>query len=327
MPPHTITSDIVNLIAKISESIGYLSKIDNETTLKLRKISRVKTIQGSLAIEGNTLPESQVIDILNGKTVLAPPKEILEVKNAIAVYENFDQLNPYNESDLLSAHKILMDGLISEAGQYRNGGVGVISGEKIIHVAPPAKLIHQLMNNLFDWLATTKDHPLITSCIFHYEFEFIHPFSDGNGRMGRLWQSLILTKYNPLLAYIPVESLIHQNQNEYYAAIAASTQKTDSAPFIHFILSMLLDAIREFTPQGTPQVTPQVKLFLQKMPSHEASREELQNILGIKDRKHFRSAYLKPALEHGLIEMTVPDKPNSKTQKYRLTDKAKYYLN
>ena len=321
-PPFTITSDIVNLIAEISESIGYLSSINASTALKLRKANRVKTIQGSLAIEGNALPESQIIDIIDGKTVIAPPKEILEVKNAITVYEQFDQFSPHNEHDLLSAHNILMAGLINETGQYRSGSVGVVSDKKVIHVAPPAKRVPQLMQQLFEWLAITKEHVLISSCVFHYEFEFIHPFADGNGRMGRLWQSLLLATYNPLLALIPVESLIYQHQTEYYDAIAASTRQTNSYPFIQFMLSMLSEAITQLTPQDSPQVTPQVKMLLGKMPRYEVSRDELQNILALTDRKSFRNLYLKPSLDNGFIEMTIPDKPNSKLQKYRITQKG-----
>ena len=286
-----------------------------------------KAHRASLAIEGNNLPESQIIDIIDGKTVIAPPKEILEVKNAITVYERFDQLNPFDQHDLLAAHNTLMPGLIDDAGCYRKSSIGVVSGAKVIHVAPPAKRIAQLMNNLFAWLNTTKEHALITSCVFHYEFEFIHPFADGNGRMGRLWQSLILASYHPVLAYIPVESLINLHQREYYRAIASSTKQSDCAPFIQFMLTMLLNAISACTLQVKQQVSQQVKMLLEKMPDYPISRHNLQKRLALKDRISFTKRYLKPALDNGFVEMTIPDKPNSRSQQYQLTDKAKLYLN
>ena len=259
-PPYIITSKIINLIAKISESIGRISAItDNDRVLQLRRINRIKTIQGSLAIEGNSLQENHITAILNGKHVLAPPKEIQEVRNAIKAYEKFEQWNPVDESHLLDAHGTLTAGLIDEVGKYRTGGVGVISGKEVIHVAPPVGRVPDLIQSLLHWLAQSQEHELITSSVFHYEFEFIHPFADGNGRMGRLWQSLILHQWNPLLAYIPVESLVYQNQSQYYDAIQNSSNKTDAAPFIEFILSMLHMAILNFTPQETPQVTPQEK--------------------------------------------------------------------
>ncbi|MCF6807334.1 Fic family protein [Thiotrichales bacterium 19S9-12] len=249
-PPYSLTSKIINLVADISESVGRLSAIkENEKSVKLRRINRIKTIQGSLAIEGNTLDEANITDILDGKRVLAPQREIQEVRNAIEVYDNFENWQPKDEKHLLEVHQILMKGLIDEIGIYRSGGVGVISGKDVIHVAPPASRLPKLMTDLFSWLTITEDHPIIVSCVFHYEFEFIHPFSDGNGRMGRLWQSLILSKWNELLAYIPVESLVYQHQTEYYQAIQLSTDKSDSSPFIEFILTMLLDAILEVTPK------------------------------------------------------------------------------
>ncbi|MBK2124991.1 Fic family protein [Fangia hongkongensis] len=327
-PPYTITSKIINLIAKISESVGRLSVItNNENALKLRRINRIKTIQGSLAIEGNTLDESHITDIINGKRVLAPQKEIQEVRNAIEVYDHFGQWQPDKEQHLLDAHHILMKGLIDEIGSYRSGGVGVLSGQDVIHVAPPANQVPRLMKDLFSWLNTTDDHPMIVSCVFHYEFEFIHPFSDGNGRMGRLWQSLILSKWHELLAYIPVESLVYKYQKAYYQAIHDSTAQSDSSAFIEFILSMLLEAILELSPQEDPQVTPQVKSLIQALSNNEMRRDALQQRLNLKDRKSFRERYLQPAIEAKLVEMTIPDKPNSKLQKYRLTSQGLYILN
>ncbi len=325
-PPYTITSTILNLVAQISEAVGRLTALtDAAKSLRLRRINRIRTIRGSLAIEGNTLSEEQITAILDGKRVIAPPREVQEVRNAIAAYERFELWRPEHESALLEAHRILMAGLIDEAGVYRRGGVGVMAGDQVIHMAPPADRVQVLMADLLRWLASSDAHPLITSSVFHYEFEFIHPFTDGNGRMGRLWQTLILTRWNPLFADIPVESLVFEHQAEYYQALQESTYQTDSAPFITFMLRMILDAVTTSAPQVTPQVTPQVRQLLEIIQG-EMSREALQGALELQDRKSFRERYLKPALEQGLIEMTIPDRPNSRLQKYRLTDKGRRWL-
>jgi Fic family protein len=200
--------------------------------------------------------------------------------------------------------------------------VGVMAGDEVIHMAPSANRVASLMQDLLEWLQTTQDHPLITSSVFHYEFEFIHPFADGNGRMGRLWQTLILSQWNPLFSNIPVESLVYQHQSEYYAALERSTELTDSAPLIEFMLQMILDAVHSTdTPQVSPQVTPQVEQLLAVIQG-EMTREQLQGLLGLSDRKSFRERYLLPALQAGLIEMTLPDKPNSRLQKYRLIERG-----
>ncbi len=325
-PPYTITPEILNRVAAISETIGRLTVLtDQARSLRLRRINRIRTIHGSLAIEGNTLSEAQITAILEGKRIIAPPREVQEVKNALAAYDRFNSWKPEHEKDLLEAHRILMSALIDKAGVYRHGGVVVMAGKQVIHMAPPADLVPQLMGDLFRWLAATEAHPLIASSIFHYEFEFIHPFADGNGRMGRLWQSLILARWNPLFADIPVESLIFEHQAEYYKTLQESTRQTDSAPFIAFMLRMILDTVTTSAPQVSPQVTPQVSEMLAAIRG-EMGREALQSALGLSDRKSFRERYLKPALADGLIEMTIPDKPNSRLQKYRLTDKGRLWL-
>lgn len=325
-PPYTITSEILNRVAAISETAGRLTVLSDQTkSLRLRRINRIRTIHGSLAIEGNTLSEAQITAILDGKRVIAPPREVQEVRNALAAYDRFATWKPDTEEHLLEAHRILMSGLVDEAGMYRHGGVGVLAGQQVIHMAPPAGRVPQLMSDLFGWLSSTDAHPLIASSVFHYEFEFIHPFADGNGRMGRLWQSLILSGWNPLFVDIPVESLIFEHQAEYYRAIQESTRQTDSAPFIVFMLRMILEAATSSAPQVTPQVSPQVSELL-AIVSGDMSREALQSALGLSDRKSFRKRYLRPALDDGLIEMTIPDKPNSRLQKYRLTDKGRLWL-
>jgi Fic family protein len=323
-PPFTINPDIVRRVAAISEMIGRWSvSINRESALRLRRINRIRTIHGTLAIEGNALSESQVTAILDGKRVLATPRELLEVRNAIAAYEGLSRWSPDREDHALEAHRVLMSGLISDAGFYRSGAVGVLAGEQLVHVAPPAERVPVLMAELFAWLAASPDHPLIASAVFHYEFEVIHPFSDGNGRMGRLWQSLILTRWNPLCANIPVESLIFENQSRYYEAIQESTAQSDAAPFVTFVLSMVQAALAEAAPQVTPQVTPQVAHMVRIMLG-EMSREALQEALKLSDRKSFRERYLKPAIDCGLIEMTIPERPNSRLQRYRLTDLGRH---
>lgn len=329
-PPYTITSKIIYLIAQISENIGRLTALEEiQESLKLRKANRIRTIQGSLAIEGNTLSTEQITAILNGKTVIAPPKEVQEVRNAIKAYEAFQQWQPSQEKDLLQAHQILMTGLIDEVGQYRHGGVGVMSGDRVVHMAPPANQINRLMADLLDWLNDSDIHPLIQSSVFHYEFEFIHPFADGNGRMGRLWQTLILSRWNPIFANIPVESLIYQNQKAYYEALQMSTDRTDSAPFIEFILQMILDAILSsthtvqdndhVTAQAGVQVSDQVQRLVSAMKIEDYTLAELMQLVGLTHRATFQKNYLNPAIEVGLIERTIPDKPKSPKQRYRLS--------
>ena len=243
-PPFTISAEAINKIADISRLIErYAIRMEQEDALLLRKANKIKTIHSSLAIEGNTLNEDQVRDIVNGKTVVAPLREIQEVKNAIATYEQFPLLNAFKEKDLLRAHGIMMQALVDHAGHYRRGNVGVFSETGCVHVAPPADRVPSLMGDLFDWLSHSKDHLLVRSCVFHYEFEFIHPFADGNGRMGRLWQSLILTKLHPVFEHLPVENMVHDNQMEYYDAITASTNGADSGPFIDFMLGEILKTL------------------------------------------------------------------------------------
>lgn len=325
-PPFTLNAEILGYVARICELLGCLS-VSGEMahTLRLRRVNRIRTIQGSLAIEGNTLTEVQITAILDGKRVIAPPREVQEVKNALSAYEHFQDWYPEKEEDLLEAHRLLMIGLIDDVGVYRSGGVGVMSGERVIHMAPPAERVQPLMADLLGWLSTTTIHPLVSSSVFHYELEFIHPFSDGNGRMGRLWQSLILAKWNPVFAHLPVESLVFERQEAYYLALQESTQQSDSAPFIIFMLNALYDALVSVAPQVTPQVTPQVLELLRAVTS-EASRAELQERLGLRDRKSFSERYLRPALALGLLEMSIPEKPNSRLQKYRLTERARQVI-
>ena len=326
-PPFTITPSILRHIADISEAVGRISaQTDGALDLRLRRLNRIRTIQGSLAIEGNTLSEEQITAILDGKHVIAPPREIQEARNAIAAYDHLEEWNPKNEKDLLKAHGVLMAGLIDNAGRYRQGGVGVMGEKAVVHMAPPAGRVPHLMGDLFHWLQKADHHPLVASSVFHYEFEFIHPFADGNGRMGRLWQTLILSRWNPLFLRIPVESLVYAHQQQYYDALQQSTQQGLVTPFLEFMLTMIRDAVLGSTQQVAPQVTPQVRQLLRILSdvgNDGLSRKELLEASGLRDRNSFTERWLAPALSAGLIEMTIPDKPNSRMQRYRITGAGK----
>jgi Fic family protein len=251
IPLFTVSAEAINLIAEISGQIErYAIHLEQEDGLRLRKANRIKTIHSSLAIEGNTLSEDEVRDIIDGKNVVAPIRQIQEVKNAIKTYELYPTLDAFKEKDLLKAHGVMMEALVDNAGHYRRGGVGVFGEKGLVHLAPPADRVPMLMSDLFDWLKRSKDHLLIRSCVFHFEFEFIHPFIDGNGRMGRLWQSLILGKLHPLFEHLPVENMVYSNQQEYYDAIIASTNAGQSGPFIDFMLGEIYKTLKEH--QGNP---------------------------------------------------------------------------
>lgn len=336
-PPYTITPAIVNLVAAISEKIGrYTVLAEQRLTPHLRRENRIRTIHASLAIENNTLTLEQVTAVVEGKRVLGHPREIQEVRNAFAAYEALEGWHADSERDLLSAHELLMQGLMDEAGCYRSGGVGIFQGKQLVHMAPPANRVPQLMADLLRWLAMTTEHPLIAGCVFHYEFEFIHPFADGNGRMGRLWQTLILRDWNAVLAYMPVETVIREHQESYYQALATADERADATSFVEYMLSKLLAAIREavdihratdqVSDQVSDQVTDQVAKLIQAMGSGELSTNGLMQALGFMHRPAFRENYLNPALAGGWIERTQPDSPRSPTQRYRLTPKGWHWL-
>lgn len=256
-----------------------------------------------------------------GKFVVGPQKEIQEVKNAYQAYELIKEFNPYRNDDLLKAHRILTNLTIEDNGKYRNHAEGVFDGDKVIFIAPPADMVPQLMNDLFYWLNADKDVPmLIKSCVFHYEMVFIHPFSDGNGRTVRLWQNVLLTQWNPIFEYIPIESMIQKHQNEYYDSIALCHKNGNYNVFIEFMLKMIdetleeaLNNIRKESKNISDQVNKLLEIMEYDIP---LSANEIMTRLGIKSKETLRASYLNPALENGLIKRTVPDKPNSKNQKY-----------
>lgn len=338
-PPFHMTNKMTFLIAEISEQIGRITVIQEETiTPHLRRENRIRTIHSSLAIEHNSLSLEQVTAILDGKRVLGNPNEIREVQNAYDAYELMLQLNPASVDDLLKAHRLMMNGLVPENGRFRSGGVGVFNGEQLIHMAPPAEFVPEHIHNLFEWYQQSELHPLIKSAVFHYEFEFIHPFADGNGRMGRMWHSLLLGKWKELFFWLPIEELIQSRQKEYYDALGASDKEADSAVFVELMLEIIRDSLKEInvvghgtdqvSDQDTDQVSDQdkspVEQLLLVLGDKTLSALELMELLGLSHRATFRKNYLNPALEQKLIERTIPDKPSSKNQKYRkVTDKVK----
>lgn len=248
-PSFKITNKILALLQSIAHELGVMSGAKIALPpIKLRKNNQIKTIQSSLAIEGNTLSIDQVTDILDGKRVLAPQKDIIEVKNAIRLYDNLNQFDPLSIDSLLKAHQILMQELIIDNGQWRKGGVAIFKGHKVTHIAPKANKVPLLMANLFAFIEQNNDLPwLIKACVFHYELEFIHPFSDGNGRIGRIWQQLLLKKANTIFEYISVEALIKDNQAEYYTILASCDVFGTSTLFIEFMAEIILAALRLYT--------------------------------------------------------------------------------
>ena len=314
-PPFEITSKIIELISNISEKIGEISSIQNNSHyIQLRKENRIQTIHSSLAIENNSLSLEQITAIIDGKRVLGNPNEIQEVKNSIQAYDLLLTLNPYNEKDLLKAHKLMMQDLVENSGKYRTDGVGIFDGENVVHVAPPAKRIPELMADLFEWLKTSDVHPLIKSCVFHYEFEFIHPFQDGNGRIGRLWQTVILKEWKEVFAWIPVETLIKENQKEYYNALGVSDKSANSTKFIEFMLSIILTTIEEIiatekkvTVKVTQKVTVNQKKIIEAIKENpNITQEKLAEIVGISRKSII--ANMKHLQENGFIKRIGADK-------------------
>lgn len=246
-PPFEITYQMIDDVAEIAELVGRLSARSSlSANPTLRRSNRIRTIHGSLAIEQNTLSLEQVTAVLNGKHVLAPPKDIAEVKNAYEIYERMDELDPYSVDDLLMAHGILTRGLVEESGQFRTRPVGVVDSQgRVLHFGTLPQYVPNLVLELLEWVKTSQVHMLIRSCVFHYELELIHPFADGNGRVGRLWHTLLLSRWNPAFAWLPVESIIHDRQREYYAAINASNDAGESTAFIAFMLSAIKASITE----------------------------------------------------------------------------------
>lgn len=323
-PPYTITNQMLSYVASISEKIGRITLISNmEKKPHLRKNNRIKSIHSSLRIEDNSLTLNQVRDVINGKIVLGEQREIQEVKNAYCAYGKIAEINPYSIRDLKKYHGIMTKYLEEQSGDFRRGEEGVFYGDECIFMAPPAQYVPQLMEELFAWMkeVAREIHPLILSSIFHYEFVFIHPFSDGNGRMARLWHTAILYRWKPIFEYIPIESQIEKFQDDYYEAIAKCHVAGESTLFIEFMLAQvdkILDEITVQVDEDNEQLTEYIKKLLGVMEYDVPyTSNTLMEKLGLKSREGFRKNYLRPALDLQMIEMTIPDKPNSRNQRYR----------
>ena len=322
-PPFTITNKILSYVSSISEKVGQITATSTlEANPHLRKNNRIKSIHSSLKIEANSLTLGQVRDVINGKVVLGKQKEIQEVKNAYSAYEHLWEIDPYKLQDLKRYHGIMTKYIVEESGEFRSGEEGVFNGDQCIFMAPPARFVPQLMDELFTWMKDSQKeiHPLILSSVFHYEFVFIHPFSDGNGRMARLWHTAILSKWKPIFEYIPIESQIEKFQDEYYDAISACHIAGESTIFIEFILSQIdkiLDDILTQIREQNDYLPETVQKLLEVMEYDVPyTGNELMERLGLKSKEGFRRNYVHPAIELNLVQMTIPDKPNSRNQRY-----------
>lgn len=319
-PPYEITNRILNLIASVSEKIGEVNAAHlNKPPTELRKRNRIKTIQSSLEIEGNTLTVEQITAILENKRIIAPQKDIVEVKNAIRVYNQLNKFKVYELKSLCNAHEILMKDLIENPGKLRTSSVGIIKGSDIAHIAPPGEMVNSLMTDLFKYLKNDDDLMLIKSCVFHYEFEFIHPFSDGNGRMGRLWQTMILKEHSPVFEFLPIESLIKARQQDYYNVLGKSDNQGSSTLFIEFMLEIIKDALEDLLKVQNFSLTnnDRISNFKEIIGTNEFSRQDyLRAFKNISQATASRD--LKVAVDDGVIEK-FGDK---RTTKYRFKTKS-----
>ena len=323
IPPFKITNEMLKLVSNIMEKIGKLDNYSNlDKTPYLRKQTKINSIHSSLAIENNNLSLGQVKDVINGKVVIGKQKDIQEVKNAYKAYEILKDINPYSIEDLKKVHGIMTFLTVKQSGEFRKGPEGVFDGDKCIFICPPEEMVNPLMNDLFSWLRKNKEiiHPLILSSVFHYEFVFIHPFSDGNGRMARLWQNSLLYQWKDIFEYLPIESKIHKYQEEYYNAIAESHKNGNSNCFINFMLKMIDETLDEAIETSFLPITNElinINRLLDVMELNTPlTASEIMAKLGIKSKETLRSQYLDPAIKQGLINLTIPDKPTSKNQKY-----------
>ena len=302
-PPYDITPNILKLISSISEKIGEINaNYLNKPSTTLRKQNRIKTIHSSLKIEGNTLTEEQITALLENKRVIGPQKDIKEVLNAIEIYENLEKFNPYNEKSFLEAHSSLMNNLVENAGKYRKQGVGIVKGSKVEHFAPPYENVPYLMKDLFQYLKKSEEIELIKSCVFHYEMEFIHPFLDGNGRMGRLWQTLILMRKYPVFEYIPFETLISKDQEKYYRALSESDKSGKSTKFIEYMLNVIDTSISDLLKYNNRTMNEKDRLdYFISLNKSEFTRKDYMDIF--KDiSSATASRDLKKGLEIGIFE-------------------------
>lgn len=321
--PFTISNRMLELVSEISEKVGKItSHKELESKPHLRRNNRIRSIHSSLKIEANSLTISNVRDVINGRPVLGNEKEIQEVKNAYEAYECISEIDPFSITELKKIHGIITYKTVSESGTFRKGEEGVFSGEECIFVAPPPELVTGLMKDLLKWAQENEAsvHPLILSAVFHYEFVFIHPFTDGNGRMARLWHTVFLYRWRNVFEYIPLESQIEKFLSEYYDSIAKCHVNGNSDIFIEFMLEMInhvLDEVLTQIKSSNADMSEYVKRLLNVMEYDVPyTSNAIITALGLKSKETLRKNYINPAIESGLIEMTIPDKPNSKNQRY-----------
>jgi len=320
IPPFSITDRITNqiyLIAEVISDIKYVNDLSKYP--KLQRLNRIKSVYGSIAIENNTLSLNEVSDVINGKKVIAPLDQIQEAKNCYDAYDCLSDINPYSSKDLVRIHSFMTRKLCKQSGMFRTTSVGVFSNGVAVHIAPPHERVPKLIGDLLDWVKTTKTNFLIASCVFHFEFEFIHPFLDGNGRMGRLWQTAILSKHHSIFKYLPIEEIIFNNRPQYYKVLGVCQHKGDSTLFIEFMLDMILIALRNMKKSVesiNDDYSLQINSLLKVLDVEPKSSAEIMKILKLKNQPNFYYNYLKPALDANLIQMLHPDKPRSKNQKY-----------
>lgn len=315
--PYEITGRILNLISSIAEQIGEIKSARlTKSSPELRRKNRIRTIQSSLEIEGNTLSVDQITDLIEGKRVLAPKKDIIEVKNAIQVYSNLDDFHVYSLDSLCNAHKVLMNNLVENSGKLRRGPVGIAKGKDIAHIAPPGEMVYSLLNDLFRYLKEDNDIFLIKSCVFHYEFEFIHPFTDGNGRMGRLWQTMILREYSPVFEFLPVETLIKERQVEYYEVLGKSDRMGKSTLFIEFMLQVIYHALEDLlkTQNISVKNTDRIVIFRNYIGNSEFSRQDY-----LRQNKDISPATASRDLRDAVEKGILVKQGDKRTAKYRFT--------
>ena len=323
-PPFTITNKMLNSCISISKKIVSIDYSTLDRMPRLRRNKLITSIHASLAIEGNTLSKGQVRDIIDGKEVVGPANEIKEVQNIKLAYEQLTKVKPYSEKDLLKIHGIIEKDLVPLAGKYRTGNEGVFAGDKCIFICPPPQQVPYLMSELFDWLNREKKNidPLILSSIFHYEFVFIHPFQDGNGRTARFWQNAILSKYDKIFEVVTIENMIEKNQQEYYDAIAKAHVDGESTVFVEFMLDMINKALDEpdmVANMIKTEASVNVKRLLENMEEEPMTANEIMFKLDVKHKDTLRNKYLNCAIRDGYVQMTIPDKPKSKNQRYYKT--------
>ena len=323
-PPFTITNKMLNSCISISKKIVSIDYSTLDRMPRLRRNKLITSIHASLAIEGNTLSKGQVRDIIDGKEVVGPANEIKEVQNIKLAYEQLTKVKPYSEKDLLKIHGIIEKDLVPLAGKYRTGNEGVFAGDKCIFICPPPQQVPYLMSELFDWLNREKKNidPLILYSIFHYEFVFIHPFQDGNGRTARFWQNAILSKYDKIFEVVTIENMIEKNQQEYYDAIAKAHVDGESTVFVEFMLDMINKALDELDMVANmikTEASVNVKRLLENMEEEPMTANEIMFKLDVKHKDTLRNKYLNCAIRDGYVQMTIPDKPKSKNQRYYKT--------